>query len=57
LHQELASAAAHAEGVAAAVPLKEGTHFVRARQLIRQALQEDGVAARIDGLVVELLRG
>ncbi|MBI2872968.1 MAG: N-6 DNA methylase [Chloroflexi bacterium] len=55
LHQELARAAAHAGEVAAAVPLKEGTHFVRARQLIRRALQEDGVAGRIDRLVAELL--
>ncbi|MBI4282733.1 MAG: N-6 DNA methylase [Chloroflexi bacterium] len=55
LHQELAEAARHAEEVAAAVPLKEGTRFVRARQLIRQALQEDGVDARINNLVAELL--
>ncbi len=55
LHQELAKSAAHAEQVAGAVKLKEGMHFVRARQLIRKALLEDGVAAKIDGLVVELL--
>ncbi|MBI2172525.1 MAG: hypothetical protein HYU30_11035 [Chloroflexi bacterium] len=55
LHQELAKAAAHAEGLAAAVPLKEGTHFVRARQFIRKALQEDSVAGRIDRLVAALL--
>jgi hypothetical protein len=55
LHQKLARAAARAEKVAAAVPLKEGTHFVRARQLIRRALQEDGVAQRIDQLVAKLL--
>lgn len=57
LHQKLARAAARAEQVAGAVSLKEGTHFVRARQLIRKALQEDGVAADIDEMVEELLRG
>jgi BarA-like signal transduction histidine kinase len=55
LHQELAKAAAHAVEVAASVPLKEGTHFVRARRLVRGALQEDGVAGRIKALVEELL--
>lgn len=55
LHAELAEAAAHAERVAAAVELREGTHFVRARRMIREALTEDGVAARIDGLVADLL--
>lgn len=57
LQQELAKAVAHAEKVAASVPLKEETHFVSARRLIRKALQEDGVAHRIDGLVAELLGG
>jgi BarA-like signal transduction histidine kinase len=57
LHQELSKAAAHAEKVAAAVMLKEGTHFVRARQIIRAALREDGIAQRIDELVAELLIG
>ncbi|MBI4337997.1 MAG: N-6 DNA methylase [Chloroflexi bacterium] len=55
LHQELVRAASHAEQVAGAVALRERTHFVKARQLIRKALQEDGIAARIDGLVSELL--
>ncbi len=55
LHQELAQAASHAEQVAGAVELKEGMHFVRARQIIRGSLQEDGIALRIDGLVAELL--
>lgn len=55
LHRELAGAAVEAERVAAAVPLKEGTHFVRARRMIREALKEVGVADRIDQLVAKLL--
>jgi len=55
LHQELAKTAARAEQVASAVTLKEGMHFVRARQHIRAALQEDGVAAELDRLVAVLL--
>ncbi|MDP2949991.1 MAG: N-6 DNA methylase [Chloroflexota bacterium] len=55
LHEELAKAAGQAEQVAGAVKLRGATHFVRARQLIRAALLEDGVAQRIDRLVVELL--
>jgi hypothetical protein len=56
LHQALGHAAARAERVAAATPLREGEHFVRARQRIREALREDGVAQQIDALVAELLR-
>ncbi len=55
LHVALAKAAERAEEVAAVVPLREGEHFVRARGRIRQALRDDGVAQRIDGLVEELL--
>ena len=55
LHKKLAKAAAHAEEVAATVPMKENTHFIKARQLIRAALQEDGIAAKIDDLVAQLL--
>ena len=55
LHRRLVEAAARAESVAAAVGLKEGTHFVRSRQHIREALWEDGVAERIDTLVAESL--
>ena len=55
LHSALATAAEHAEQVAAAVPLREGEHFVRARQRIRQALREDGVAQQMDALVARLL--
>jgi SAM-dependent methyltransferase len=55
LHRELALEAARAVGVAAQVEVPQGTHFVRARRLIRAALQEDGVAQRIDRLVAALL--
>jgi SAM-dependent methyltransferase len=55
LHRQLAAAGARAEEVAMAVPLREGAHFVSARRQIRQALAEDGVAARIEKLVEELL--
>ncbi|MDO8615495.1 MAG: N-6 DNA methylase [Dehalococcoidia bacterium] len=55
LHQRLARAGARAEQVAARVELREGEHFVRARQRIRAALREDGVAGEIDRLVAELL--
>jgi SAM-dependent methyltransferase len=55
LHKNLAAAARHAEEIAARVPLPLGIHFVRARQHIRQALREDGVAQRIDELVMQLL--
>jgi hypothetical protein len=55
LHRELADAAAEAERVAAIVPLREGAHFMRQRRAIRDALAEDGIAARIDALVVRLL--
>ena len=56
LHLELAAEAARAEEVAAAVKLQEGMHFVRARRDIRAALALDGVSARIDRLVAQLLR-
>lgn len=56
LHRRLAQAAERAERVAAAVPLREGEYFVRARQRIREALREEGVAQQIDALVAELLR-
>jgi hypothetical protein len=55
LHQELADAAAEAERVAALVPLREGAHFMRQRRAIRDALTEDGIAARIDALVLRLI--
>jgi hypothetical protein len=54
LHRELAAAAAQAE-TAASVALKEGTHFMRQRRAIRDALAGDGIAATIDALVSRLL--
>ena len=42
---------AHAEKIAAAVPLKEGEHFTRFRKRVRDALSDDGVADEIDELV------
>jgi len=55
LHAQLAKAAVHAEEVATGVQLAEGMHFVKARQKIRAALNEDGVAQTIDKLVAKLL--
>lgn len=55
LHQGLVSATQYAIEVAAAVELLEGTHFIRARRLIREALKEDGVSLRTDELVQILL--
>lgn len=55
LHRALAEEARRAEVLAAQVAIPAGMYFVRARQLIRQVLNEDGVTARIDNLVAELL--
>lgn len=55
LHGELATAAAHAEKVAADVAVPASTGFIRARQAIRAALYDDGIAKRIDRLVARLL--
>ncbi len=55
LHKALEKAAGHAEKIAAAVQLKEGMHFIRARKEIRNALHDDGIAQKIDVLVAELL--
>ncbi len=57
VHAALAKRAARAERVAIAVTLKAGEYFTRARRRIRDALDEDGVAAEIDALVAELLDG
>ena len=56
LHTALATAAHHAETIAAQVPLKEGVYFTTARRQIRTALAEDGIAVEIDSLVKELLK-
>ncbi len=55
LHRALAAAASKAEGLAAAVPLNEGSHFTRRRRAIRDALAEAGISAEIDRLVSRLL--
>ncbi len=55
LHRELAAAAVEAEAVAAKVQLTEGEYFTTQRKLIRRALSESGVAAKIDALVERLL--
>ena len=55
LHNELATAAAEAEEVAAAVDLPDGVRFQRARKLVRDALTDAGIAPRIDALVARLL--
>lgn len=54
-HASLAVAAREAERVAAAVTIPVGATFQKARTLVRRRLQENGVAARIDGLVQTLL--
>jgi hypothetical protein len=55
LHCDLAAAAERAETVAAQVEIREAEHFTRTRRRIREALRDDGVAARIDQLVAQLL--
>ncbi len=55
LHMALAKAAVHAEQIAAAVQFSDGMHFVKARQSIRAALNQDGIAQTIDKLVANLL--
>jgi hypothetical protein len=54
LHRHLAALAEAAEGVASAVELPPGLSFVRARQLIRQAVWESGVGGQINAAVAEL---
>jgi SAM-dependent methyltransferase len=55
VHEELVAAARQAERVAASVDLAEAGNFIRARGLVRAALERDGVASRIDALVASLL--
>ncbi|HSU98651.1 MAG TPA: hypothetical protein VLI91_00955, partial [Roseiarcus sp.] len=55
LHRDLAAAAEKAEEIAAAVALPEGVKFQRARRMVRDALADDGIAAKIDALVAKLL--
>jgi len=55
LHQDLVAAASAAERVANAVVLPEDVYFTRRRRAIRDALVADGVARKIEALVVRLL--
>jgi hypothetical protein len=55
LHARLAALAAEGEAVAAAVDVPAGIGFQRARRLIREALQEAGVARSLDAAVDELI--
>ena len=54
-HLQLASAAARAEVVAAAVPEVEDIYFTTARRRVRSALVDDGVADQLEILVTQLL--
>lgn len=56
LHRQLSEAAAHAETIAAAMTLEPRMHFTRVRAAVRKALYADGVGAKIDTLVAQLLR-
>ncbi len=55
LHLQLAEAAAKAEKISAAVPLREGAYFTHHRAAIRAILAADGIAREIDDLVSRLL--
>ncbi|GIX20292.1 MAG: BseRI endonuclease [Erythrobacter sp.] len=57
LHRDLAAAGRRAEAVAADVTLVETEKFQRARRRVRDGLIEAGVAAQIETLVENLLRG
>ena len=57
LHLQLAAAGAEAEAAALSVELVEGEKFQRARKRVRDALIEQGIAAKIDSLVEKLLAG
>jgi hypothetical protein len=55
LHRDLVQAAREAERMAETVDIPETVHFVQARQRIRAALLEAGLAQQIDQLVARLL--
>jgi hypothetical protein len=55
LHRDLVQTARDAERIAETVQLPASVHFVQARQRIRAALLETGLAQRIDDLVARLL--
>jgi SAM-dependent methyltransferase len=56
LHMELVAAARRAEIVALTVDLPSEVNFIRARGLVRGALERDGIALGIDRLVAHLLQ-
>lgn len=55
LHARLVRLARRAERVAASIAIDKETHFIRARQQVRQALQGTGILREIDDLVRVLL--
>jgi len=50
-HAELVRLAERAENIAAGIDIPAGMRFVRARRLVRQTLQSEGVAGEIEKLV------
>lgn len=57
VHRALVAASAEAEEVAAGVSIPAGTHFIRARRMVRDALEASGKASAIDAMVEGLLTG
>ena len=57
LHCRLAEAGGTAEEVAGGLAEDEGEYFTRTRRRMRSALNADGVAALVEDLTIELLRG
>lgn len=57
LHRKLADAGLRAEAVTKLVEIPENERFVAARQRVRRALIEEGVAGDIEKLVEKLLDG
>ena len=56
-HRALADAASTAEAVAGTVSELEGEYFTRTRHRVRAALDDDGIAARLEILSTGLLHG
>ena len=57
LHSDIAAAAQEAEGIARLVEIPEAMKFQQARKRVRDAIANSGVAARVEGLVAQLLDG
>ena len=57
LHRDIAEAAVTAASVASEVSVEKAEYFTRTRKRIRAALGEEGIAARLEELAVELLDG